>query len=110
MNSDGVARGALVPVAIGARGSSGGADSSSWNCGTSFYAAPEMRLGSAHCDNKVDVWSLGVILLELFLPFRTKMERADVLEGMCFRHDPIPESVSSMYLEQVSGIGRRLSS
>lgn len=39
-----------------------------------------------------DMYSLGVILLELFQPFGTEMERAQVLTGV--RNGQIPESLS----------------
>nr|KAF6479790.1 eukaryotic translation initiation factor 2 alpha kinase 1 [Molossus molossus] len=39
-----------------------------------------------------DMYSLGVILLELFQPFGTEMERAQVLTGL--RSGQIPESLS----------------
>lgn len=38
-----------------------------------------------------DMYSLGVILLELFQPFGTEMERAQVLTGL--RSGQIPESL-----------------
>lgn len=42
--------------------------------GTTIYAAPEQKLGSVY-DNKADLYSLGIILLELFYPFTTDMEK-----------------------------------
>lgn len=39
-----------------------------------------------------DMYSLGVILLELFQPFGTEMERAEVLTGL--RTGQLPESLS----------------
>ncbi|NXW00749.1 E2AK1 kinase, partial [Fregetta grallaria] len=46
--------------------------------GTCLYASPEQLQGS-HYDFKSDMYSMGVILLELFQPFGTEMERTKVL-------------------------------
>ncbi|XP_012878950.1 PREDICTED: eukaryotic translation initiation factor 2-alpha kinase 1 isoform X3 [Dipodomys ordii] len=59
--------------------------------GTCLYASPEQLEGSEY-DAKSDMYSLGVILLELFQPFGTEMERAAVLTGV--RVGRIPESLS----------------
>lgn len=59
--------------------------------GTCLYASPEQLEGSEY-DAKSDMYSLGVILLELFQPFGTEMERAAVLTGV--RTGRIPESLS----------------
>ncbi|XP_058013567.1 eukaryotic translation initiation factor 2-alpha kinase 1 isoform X1 [Ahaetulla prasina] len=49
--------------------------------GTCLYASPEQLQGS-HYDFKSDMYSLGVILFELFQPFGTEMERTKVLMGL----------------------------
>ncbi|XP_006747170.1 eukaryotic translation initiation factor 2-alpha kinase 1 [Leptonychotes weddellii] len=59
--------------------------------GTCLYASPEQLEGSEY-DAKSDMYSLGVILLELFQPFGTEMERVHVLTGL--RSGQIPESLS----------------
>jgi translation initiation factor 2-alpha kinase 3 len=45
--------------------------------GTNLYMSPEMRSTMVY-DQKVDVYSLGVILFELYFPFNTAMERVKV--------------------------------
>jgi len=56
--------------------------------GTQAYASPE-QLNSKHVDSKTDVFSLGVVLFELLLPFSTEMERVrcitDLKEGQSDR-------------------------
>ena len=34
---------------------------------TLWYRAPEILLGAAHYDMKIDIWSAGVIILEMLL-------------------------------------------
>ncbi|XP_039082059.1 eukaryotic translation initiation factor 2-alpha kinase 1 isoform X2 [Hyaena hyaena] len=58
--------------------------------GTCLYASPEQLEGSEY-DAKSDMYSLGVVLLELFQPFGTEMERVQVLTGL--RTGQIPESL-----------------
>ncbi|XP_053550945.1 eukaryotic translation initiation factor 2-alpha kinase 1 isoform X2 [Bombina bombina] len=55
--------------------------------GTCLYAAPEQLKGSQY-DFKSDMYSLGVILLELFQPFGTEMERTEVLRSLGNGHIP----------------------
>ncbi|KAI8350335.1 kinase-like domain-containing protein [Choanephora cucurbitarum] len=49
--------------------------------GTRTYASPE-QLAAQIYDEKVDIYSLGIILFELFQPFTTGMERADALDKL----------------------------
>ena len=46
--------------------------------GTPLYTPPELMRGKPF-NEKVDVYSLGIILCELFVPFNTAMERIHVL-------------------------------
>ncbi|XP_064317786.1 eukaryotic translation initiation factor 2-alpha kinase 1 isoform X1 [Phalacrocorax carbo] len=57
--------------------------------GTCLYASPEQLQGS-HYDFKSDMYSMGVILLELFQPFGTEMERMEVLTHL--RSGQIPHT------------------
>ncbi|NXW93799.1 E2AK1 kinase, partial [Alopecoenas beccarii] len=57
--------------------------------GTCLYASPEQLQGS-HYDFKSDMYSMGVILLELFQPFGTEMERTEVLTHL--RNGQIPHA------------------
>ncbi|XP_063170992.1 eukaryotic translation initiation factor 2-alpha kinase 1 [Candoia aspera] len=62
--------------------------------GTCLYASPEQLQGSRY-DFKSDMYSLGVILFELFQPFGTEMERTEVLMGL--RHGSLPFSFSGKW-------------
>ncbi|XP_060716541.1 eukaryotic translation initiation factor 2-alpha kinase 1 isoform X2 [Tachysurus vachellii] len=49
--------------------------------GTFVYASPE-QLQCSHYDSKSDMYSVGVIAVELFQPFGTEMERVQTLGGL----------------------------
>ncbi|KAI8641428.1 kinase-like domain-containing protein [Parasitella parasitica] len=51
--------------------------------GTRTYASPEqLAIPAQAYDEKVDIYSLGIILFELFQPFTTGMERADSIDKL----------------------------
>lgn len=51
--------------------------------GTPFYQSPELAIKGARYNQKVDMYSLGIIFFEMFYgPFETKMERAIVLNAL----------------------------
>lgn len=41
---------------------------------------------STHYDEKIDIYALGIILLELFYSFDTLMERSEVLSQVAKTH------------------------
>lgn len=61
--------------------------------GTPTYAAPEQLKGC--CDPKSDVFSLGVVLVELLMPFGTDMERIKTIEAV--RRQEVPEKFPELY-------------
>ncbi|KAJ7401397.1 eukaryotic translation initiation factor 2 alpha kinase 1 [Pitangus sulphuratus] len=65
--------------------------------GTCLYASPEQLQGSRY-DFKSDMYSMGVILLELFQPFGTEMERTVVLTHL--RTGQIPQTFSKQWPTQ----------
>ncbi len=52
------------------------------NLGSHFYMSPELINGVKY-DQKVDIFSLGIIFFELHYPFLTSMERAKVRRSQC---------------------------
>ncbi len=52
--------------------------------GTPFYCSPEQFQAGMHYDQKVDLYSLGIILFEMCHPFSTGMERAEVSNSLRF--------------------------
>jgi translation initiation factor 2-alpha kinase 4 len=44
--------------------------------GTPFYLAPEQNKVGTHYNQKVDIYSLGIIFFEMCYPFSTAMERS----------------------------------
>ncbi|RCH95994.1 Eukaryotic translation initiation factor 2-alpha kinase, partial [Rhizopus stolonifer] len=62
--------------------------------GTRTYASPE-QLAAQNYDEKVDIYSLGIILFELFQPFSTGMERAEALDKL--KRGVFPEGFLDLY-------------
>ncbi|CEP13529.1 hypothetical protein [Parasitella parasitica] len=64
--------------------------------GTRTYASPEqLAIPAQAYDEKVDIYSLGIILFELFQPFTTGMERADSIDKL--KRGIFPEGFLEMY-------------
>lgn len=55
--------------------------------GTHLYMSPEQVSGKPY-SYKVDIYSLGLILFELFATFNTEMERIDTLKGLRSNYFP----------------------
>ena len=55
--------------------------------GTQLYMSPEQLNGQQY-DSKVDIYSLGIIFFELLVPFKTEMERVNVLSDVRKRKYP----------------------
>ncbi|KDO24538.1 PEK/PEK protein kinase [Saprolegnia parasitica CBS 223.65] len=66
--------------------------------GTMSYASPEQVAGTDY-DHKVDSFSLGIILLELFCVFDTKMERARALKDVRGNPPHVPAELATTYPE-----------
>ncbi|KAI9474135.1 MAG: kinase-like domain-containing protein [Benjaminiella poitrasii] len=65
--------------------------------GTRTYAAPEQLLSTpSHYDQKADIYSLGIILFELYKPFSSAMQRSIEIEQL--KNDrAFPESFCQQY-------------
>lgn len=59
--------------------------------GTAMYVAPEIKSGSGvNYNDKVDMYSLGVIFFEMCFPLRTAMERHEVLLKLREKEHTLP--------------------
>eukprot|EP01083_Nonionella_stella_P048998 130704_1 len=78
-------------------------DIRSQGVGTGTYGAPE-QLSSKRYSEKVDIFSFGMIMCEIFHPFATMMERSKVLESL--RNGRVPFSVRDAFPRMASLIQR----
>ncbi|EKG16178.1 hypothetical protein MPH_06615 [Macrophomina phaseolina MS6] len=59
--------------------------------GTTFYVAPELKSGvGGTYDNKVDMYSLGIIFFEMCYPLKTGAERAEVITQLRKKDHTLP--------------------
>lgn len=68
------------------------------NVGTQLYMSPEQVRGKMY-NNKVDIYSLGLILFELLRPFSTQMERMKTL--MEVKQNRFPCDFERLYSTEV---------
>ncbi|KAJ4502778.1 eukaryotic translation initiation factor 2-alpha kinase [Exophiala dermatitidis] len=54
--------------------------------GTQGYTAPELYVRGSHYDSRADMYSLGVMFLEMCYPFTSAMEKAKIMDGL--RREP----------------------
>jgi len=76
--------------------------------GTYFYTAPEVEQKWPQINEKVDMYSLGVIFFELWHPFATAMERHLVLSDLKQKGD-LPKSWAAQFPAQLNLLRRLLS-
>ncbi|WOL01283.1 eIF-2-alpha kinase GCN2 isoform X1 [Canna indica] len=76
--------------------------------GTYFYTAPEVEQGWAQINEKVDMYSLGVIFFELWHPFATAMERHIVLSDLK-QKGVVPSSWSAKFPREETLLRRLMS-
>ncbi|KAH1047144.1 hypothetical protein J1N35_037928 [Gossypium stocksii] len=69
--------------------------------GTYFYTAPEIEQGWPRIDEKVDMYSLGVVFFELWHPFGTAMERHIILSDLKLKGE-LPCAWVAEFPEQAS--------
>ncbi|XP_034948141.1 eukaryotic translation initiation factor 2-alpha kinase-like isoform X2 [Chelonus insularis] len=67
------------------------------NVGTHLYMSPEQINGVIY-DYKVDIYSLGIILFELLVPFVTEMERVDALRNI--KKSVFPKDFETKYSKE----------
>jgi serine/threonine protein kinase len=72
-------------------------DSVSAGVGTALYSSPEQTRGSSVATSAADVFSLGVVLCELFCSFSTQMERHIVLAKA--RASELPAAIETEHPE-----------
>lgn len=65
--------------------------------GTQLYMSPEQLMGKPY-NYKVDIYSLGIILFELLVPFGTHMERGRTLTNL--RQNKFPTEFQNSYLHE----------
>lgn len=63
--------------------------------GTAMYAAPEIKSGGGDYNEKVDMYSLGIIFFEMCYPLSTAMERHHVLLKLRERDHILPPEFNS---------------
>lgn len=78
--------------------------------GTPFYLAPEQNRPGENYDLKVDIYSLGIILMEMCFPFHTSAERRAILTDLRQPRPKFPRGFEEQHLDQAHIIRWLLSS
>jgi len=88
--------GQIIKSSIGDFGLSTFIDDDFGKVGTPTYGAPEQKSGLKKYNEKVDVFSLGLILFELFHPpWTTEMERTQDLSDV--KHGRMPDTIKAKF-------------
>jgi len=74
--------------------------------GTTMYASPE-QMSSAKYTKKTDYYSLGLVLVEIFLPLHTEMEKFKVFDSIR-KHERIDKEILGGKFPQLSTVLSRL--
>ena len=70
--------------------------------GTGLYSAPE-QLTNTNYDNKVDMYSFGILIFELFSPkFNTEMEKYKIMNDI--KNKIIPDYVPKEYHDIINSL------
>lgn len=79
-------------------------ESHTQNIGTPFYVSPEQinSVNSARYNQKVDMYSLGIILIELWVPFVTGMERVQSLQRCRLPEVILPECLEEEHVIKIA--------
>lgn len=72
--------------------------------GTQLYMSPEQLNGESY-SYKVDIYSLGLILFELLVPFSTQMERIQLLQDI--KENKFTKSFQEKYKSEVIIINKK---
>lgn len=69
--------------------------------GTKLYCAPEVLNCSKSYDNRVDLYSLGLIIFEMWYPFQTQMERSKSFDDIKSSAIKIPDSFEPEIVKEI---------
>lgn len=59
--------------------------------GTQGYTAPELYIRGSHYDSRADMYSLGIMFLEMCYPFTSAMEKAKIMDALRRFPPALPE-------------------
>lgn len=76
--------------------------------GTPFYVSPEQEREGVRYNQKVDMYSLGIILLELLVPFQTGMERALTLKEARSPQIKLPDALKVAGMQKAQELLKNL--